>query len=78
LKDLTFIEDGNPDFVYDKLVNFEKMYLIAGILKEVHSFQNKPYSFKADPAIQLYIQQAPIANNSKLYQLSLLCEQRLN
>jgi len=43
LKDLTFIEDGNLDFVKDNLVNIDKISMIGIKLKELDGFQKMPY-----------------------------------
>lgn len=44
MKDLTFIEDGNPDHI-DTLINFTKLEMIAGILKTIQIFQQRKYAF---------------------------------
>uniref|UniRef100_A0A7N6BM69 Rap guanine nucleotide exchange factor (GEF) 3 n=1 Tax=Anabas testudineus TaxID=64144 RepID=A0A7N6BM69_ANATE len=43
LKDVTFIHEGNPNYV-DKLVNFEKMRMIAKTVKIVRGCRSQPYS----------------------------------
>ncbi|KAM8862942.1 rap guanine nucleotide exchange factor 3 isoform 3-T5 [Spinachia spinachia] len=42
LKDMTFINDGNPNYV-DKLVNFEKVRMIAKTVKIVRGCRSQPY-----------------------------------
>uniref|UniRef100_A0A7N6ARB8 Rap guanine nucleotide exchange factor (GEF) 3 n=1 Tax=Anabas testudineus TaxID=64144 RepID=A0A7N6ARB8_ANATE len=42
LKDVTFIHEGNPNYV-DKLVNFEKMRMIAKTVKIVRGCRSQPY-----------------------------------
>ncbi|XP_059188906.1 rap guanine nucleotide exchange factor 3 [Centropristis striata] len=42
LKDMTFIHEGNPNYV-DKLVNFEKMRMIAKTVKIVRECRSQPY-----------------------------------
>ncbi|XP_074537361.1 rap guanine nucleotide exchange factor 3 isoform X1 [Halichoeres trimaculatus] len=42
LKDMTFINEGNPNYV-DKLVNFEKMRMIAKTVKIVRGCRSQPY-----------------------------------
>ncbi|XP_067381810.1 rap guanine nucleotide exchange factor 3 isoform X2 [Channa argus] len=42
LKDMTFIHEGNPNYV-DKLVNFEKMHMIAKTVKIVRGCRSQPY-----------------------------------
>ncbi|PWA00907.1 hypothetical protein BB558_003038 [Smittium angustum] len=46
LTDLTFIEDGNPDYYMDSktMVNFAKYSRIADIIKPIQQFQLIPYS----------------------------------
>ncbi|XP_055021461.1 rap guanine nucleotide exchange factor 3 isoform X3 [Boleophthalmus pectinirostris] len=42
LKDMTFIHEGNPNCI-DKLVNFEKMRMIAKTMKIVRGCRSQPY-----------------------------------
>uniref|UniRef100_UPI0037E86689 rap guanine nucleotide exchange factor 3 isoform X2 n=1 Tax=Semicossyphus pulcher TaxID=241346 RepID=UPI0037E86689 len=42
LKDMTFINEGNPSYV-DKLVNFEKMRMIAKTVNIVRGCRSQPY-----------------------------------
>ncbi|XP_034065679.1 rap guanine nucleotide exchange factor 3 isoform X1 [Gymnodraco acuticeps] len=42
LKDMTFINEGNPNYV-DKLVNFEKVRMIAKTVKMVRGCRSQPY-----------------------------------
>ncbi|KAM9343739.1 rap guanine nucleotide exchange factor 3 isoform 2-T2 [Pholidichthys leucotaenia] len=42
LKDMTFIHEGNPNYL-DKLVNFEKMQMLAKTLKIVRECRSQPY-----------------------------------
>uniref|UniRef100_A0A3Q2SYK3 Rap guanine nucleotide exchange factor 3 n=1 Tax=Fundulus heteroclitus TaxID=8078 RepID=A0A3Q2SYK3_FUNHE len=42
LKDMTFIHEGNPNYV-DKLVNFEKMRMLAKTVKIVRECRSQPY-----------------------------------
>ncbi|XP_041654878.1 rap guanine nucleotide exchange factor 3 isoform X2 [Cheilinus undulatus] len=42
LKDMTFINEGNPNYV-DKLVNFEKMRMISKTVKIVRECRSQPY-----------------------------------
>uniref|UniRef100_A0AAQ6AFA7 Rap guanine nucleotide exchange factor (GEF) 3 n=1 Tax=Amphiprion ocellaris TaxID=80972 RepID=A0AAQ6AFA7_AMPOC len=43
LKDMTFIHEGNPNYV-DKLVNFEKMRMLAKTVKIVRGCRSQPYA----------------------------------
>lgn len=42
---LTFIEDGNPNFLPgdQKLINFAKWTKAAVVMREIQSFQQMPY-----------------------------------
>ncbi|XP_068600279.1 rap guanine nucleotide exchange factor 3 [Brachionichthys hirsutus] len=42
LKDMTFINEGNPKYI-DKLVNFEKLRMIAKTVKIVRGCRSQPY-----------------------------------
>ncbi|XP_022053824.2 rap guanine nucleotide exchange factor 3 [Acanthochromis polyacanthus] len=42
LKDMTFIHEGNPNYV-DKLVNFDKMRMLAKTVKIVRGCRSQPY-----------------------------------
>nr|XP_046251560.1 rap guanine nucleotide exchange factor 3 isoform X3 [Scatophagus argus] len=42
IKDMTFINEGNPNYV-DKLVNFEKLRMIAKTVKIVRGCRSQPY-----------------------------------
>ncbi|XP_068186157.1 rap guanine nucleotide exchange factor 3 isoform X2 [Antennarius striatus] len=42
LKDMTFINEGNPNYI-DKLVNFEKLRMIAKTVKIVRGCRSQPY-----------------------------------
>lgn len=77
LRDLTFIEDGNPDFVEDdSLMNFEKMRMISNVLSTIAKYQKVPYNFEPVPVIQDYIINGTAVNlsDSALHKYSLLCE----
>ncbi|PVU88522.1 hypothetical protein BB561_005804 [Smittium simulii] len=47
LTDLTFIEDGNPDYYDDSkdMINFSKYIQTADIIRQIQEFQDVPYSF---------------------------------
>jgi len=56
LTDLTFIEDGNKDYIKVRcgrtdIINFEKMRMVAGVIKRIQQYQLKPYNFTKVPAI---------------------------
>lgn len=81
LRDLTFIEDGNPDFVEDDaFLNFEKMRMLAGVLSTVAKYQQVAYNFEPVPVIQEYIISGTAVNlnDAALHKYSLLCEASSN
>uniref|UniRef100_A0A7N5ZVL9 Rap guanine nucleotide exchange factor (GEF) 3 n=1 Tax=Anabas testudineus TaxID=64144 RepID=A0A7N5ZVL9_ANATE len=76
LKDVTFIHEGNPNYV-DKLVNFEKMRMIAKTVKIVRGCRSQPYNsdhalpLRSSSNIRHYIQNLKVTDNQrKLTQLS--------
>lgn len=55
LSDLTFLEDGNPNFV-DDLINMQKRHLIGKQIGPLEKLQSRPYTnFQSDPALQAYL-----------------------
>lgn len=57
LQDLTFIEDGNPDYLKksSNLINFAKQQKSAEVIREIKQFQSPPYIFQYVPEIQDFI-----------------------
>ena len=77
LSDLTFIDEGTPNFTESGLLNFAKMRMIAHVIREVRQFQQTPYkidpihkaaAYLLDPALRL--------PDDELYQRSLMIEPR--
>ncbi|EJD52446.1 ras GEF [Auricularia subglabra TFB-10046 SS5] len=59
LTTLTFIQDGSPDLLKDSsLINFNKRHKIADVIREIKTFQSKPYNLTPIPAILSYIDQS--------------------
>ena len=75
LQDLTFIEDGNPEQI-DGLVNFERLGLVYGVLKEVLLYQNQSYAIPVLEPMSTLLISLPFATEKNLYQLSLIREPR--
>ncbi|KAI8620582.1 ras guanine nucleotide exchange factor domain-containing protein [Chytriomyces sp. MP71] len=74
LKDLTFMNDGNPKFV-DGLVNFDKLRMMGNRVKDIVSLAAVDFTFSAQPAIQNFIAMPPVETSlAKLKELSLICE----
>eukprot|EP00005_Dracoamoeba_jomungandri_P000702 CAMPEP_0174257274 /NCGR_PEP_ID=MMETSP0439-20130205/6438_1 /TAXON_ID=0 /ORGANISM="Stereomyxa ramosa, Strain Chinc5" /LENGTH=993 /DNA_ID=CAMNT_0015340291 /DNA_START=75 /DNA_END=3056 /DNA_ORIENTATION=+ len=75
LKDLTFIEDGNPDTV-NGLVNFFKRHMIFLVIQEVQQFQAAAYDFPIKEPLHTFVLKLPKLDEKQLYDLSLFCEPR--
>ncbi|KAF0035874.1 hypothetical protein F2P81_011186 [Scophthalmus maximus] len=76
LKDMTFIHEGNSNYV-DKLVNFEKMRMIARTVKIVRGCRSQPYDsdhalpLRSPSNIRHHIQNLKVIDNQRrLTQLS--------
>ncbi len=80
LTDLTFVENGNPDFLQgdSQMINFSKRVKIADIIREIQQYQSLPYVFHDVDDIQSYLtagfDSAPSIDEQ--YQLSLTLEPR--
>lgn len=81
LQDLTFIEDGNPDFLRssDILINFAKRQKTAEVILELKQFQSLPYNFHIIPELQAFIKAQLDVNYDieKLYARSLKLEPKM-
>ncbi|KAJ5595650.1 hypothetical protein N7450_002108 [Penicillium hetheringtonii] len=55
LKDLTFIEDGNPNLTSDGLINFHKYSMLVSTIQEVQRFKEAPYCLQPVPELQEYL-----------------------
>lgn len=75
LTDLTFIEDGNPDYV-NELINFSKRSLIYTVIAKIQQFQLLPYNFYPIHQIWEYIKRFPSMEEAELYSTSLKIEPR--
>ncbi|KAI9138023.1 ras guanine nucleotide exchange factor domain-containing protein [Paraphysoderma sedebokerense] len=74
LKDLTFLNDGNESKVRG-LINFDKLRMMAGRVKEITSTVNIDYNFHKDPTVLNYLKKPTVDRDlNKLKELSLECE----
>ena len=77
LSDLTFAEDGNPDYIDDKnIINFAKREIICNIIRKIQLNQHPPYNFPIVQPLHTFLQQLPYFTEKDLYDLSLLREPR--
>lgn len=75
LADLTFIEDGNPDY-RGELVNVDKRMMVGKVLSEIIGLQGAPYCLRKVPALQYFLMSQRPADETKIYQMSLEREPR--
>jgi len=75
LTDLTFVEDGNPDYV-GNLINFTKRSLLYEVISKIQQYQQLPYNFHPIHQIQSYIKKYPSLEEAELWPVSLEMEPR--
>ncbi|XP_042899725.1 ras-specific guanine nucleotide-releasing factor 2-like isoform X2 [Parasteatoda tepidariorum] len=79
LTDLSFIEEGTPNFTDEGLLNFSKMRMIAHVIREIRHFQQTPYKIEMSPKVTHYLlDPSRLMPDEELYQLSLCLEPRLS
>ena len=80
LQDLTFIEDGNTNFLRksNQLINFAKRMKTAEVIREIQQYQSSPYFLNAVPELQLFITTHLQSSRDEetLYNMSLVLEPR--
>jgi hypothetical protein len=79
LGDLTFMDEGNPNFITEdnvRLINFPKLHLINRSITEIHQYQKSRYSLNIKEPIFTILQQMPVLQDRELYNLSLEREAR--
>ncbi|KAG8181966.1 hypothetical protein JTE90_026905 [Oedothorax gibbosus] len=79
LTDLSFIEEGTPNFTDEGLLNFSKMRMIAHVIREIRHFQQTPYKIEMSTKVTNYLlDPTRLMACEELYQLSLCLEPRLS
>jgi len=79
LSDLTFMEEGNPDFVNvdeNKLINFPKHYLVQRTIKQVQQYQAIKYDLEVKQPQYTFLYHMPGLEEKELFALSLEREPR--
>ncbi|KAL7033129.1 hypothetical protein ACKWTF_007492 [Chironomus riparius] len=77
LTDLSFIEEGTPDFTPDGLLNFSKMRMIAHVIREIRHFQQTPYKIDHIPKVTSYLLDTSLLlDDDEMYHKSLIIEPR--
>jgi len=75
LTDITFIEDGNADYI-DGLINYRKREMVYGVIRDIQQYQQQSYTFPMVDGIAHYLTELPSNDEETLYSLSLLREPR--
>ncbi|XP_044017222.1 ras-specific guanine nucleotide-releasing factor 2-like isoform X2 [Aphidius gifuensis] len=77
LTDLSFIEEGTPNFTEDGLLNFSKMRMIAHVIREIRHFQQTPYKIELITKVTNYLLDTTLlVEEDDLYRMSLEIEPR--
>ncbi|CRK97308.1 CLUMA_CG010703, isoform A [Clunio marinus] len=77
LTDLSFIEEGTPDFTPDGLLNFSKMRMIAHVIREIRHFQQTPYKIDHISKVTSYLLDTSLLlDDDEMYHKSLRIEPR--
>ena len=74
LTDITFIEDGNPDYIQG-LINYRKREFVFNVIREIQQYQQQAYK---DELVYIghFLTELPSNSEEKLYNLSLIREPR--
>jgi len=79
LTDLTFIEEGNKDFLSVSgayLINFDKSRRLARVIQEILLYQQIPYCLQIVPFLLKYLSKLTCYDEGTLYKISLHLEPR--
>ncbi|XP_033228809.1 ras-specific guanine nucleotide-releasing factor 2-like [Belonocnema kinseyi] len=77
LTDLSFIEEGTPNFTEDGLLNFSKMRMIAHVIREIRHFQQTPYKIELISKVTNYLlDPSLLLDDDEMYRISLEIEPR--
>lgn len=76
LRDITFIEDGNEDFVKTGIINFDKVMLMGEQLKQIESYQQFDYAkhITPKPALLQYLTKLPFLGDEEIERASVNIE----
>ncbi|KAL6050446.1 hypothetical protein QOT17_019828 [Balamuthia mandrillaris] len=76
LRDLTFVYDGNPDYLDDEktLVNFMKMELVEDQLGVLMELQRTPYELGEVTEVTAHLLNVKYLEDDDLHKASLICE----
>merc|ERR1712063_118386 len=74
LRDFTFIDVGNRDSLEDGTANYEKMQMIATVMKDFRKYQAVQYLFPVSPEIRNYLLNISSLEENSLFKFSTNCE----
>ncbi|KAL6054788.1 Son of sevenless 1 [Balamuthia mandrillaris] len=74
LTDLTFIEDGNKDYLAGGLINFVKRRAVSEVISEIQQYQQTPYCLKEVPFMANYLKNVEFWEENETYNNSLKVE----
>lgn len=79
LTDLTFLNDGNKDFLDEekRFVNFQKMTKIGRVVRNITTYQQQPYCLSPVEFIQHYIKSFPVLSEEGQYKESIAREKKI-
>lgn len=77
LTDLSFIEEGTPNYSPEGLLNFSKMRMIAHVIREIQHLQNGSYKIELNSKVANYLLDASRhLQDDEMYRCSLAIEPR--
>jgi RasGEF domain/RasGEF N-terminal motif len=75
LTDITFMEEGHADYIDGKLINFNKLRLVAETIHQIQRYQQESYNFHSCLPIQQWCTRyEENLDDNDLYNVSLRCE----
>eukprot|EP01125_Pyxidicula_operculata_P010183 TRINITY_DN3355_c0_g1_i3.p1 TRINITY_DN3355_c0_g1~~TRINITY_DN3355_c0_g1_i3.p1 ORF type:complete len:185 (+),score=25.33 TRINITY_DN3355_c0_g1_i3:285-839(+) len=79
VQDLTFIDDGNPDFHDERLglINWEKCELFANVIYDLTRCQTVPYYYTSVKSIQEYLESFQLLEENALWEVSVALEPKI-
>src|SRR5690349_3020019 len=76
LSSLTFIEEGNHNYLENEYINFFKRRLMAEIIKEIQQYQHTSYNLIPQPTVMRFIGGAQMIDETEAFNHSLQIEPR--
>jgi hypothetical protein len=80
LTDLTFIEEGSPKYLERndlKLINFDKCRKFASVIRDIQTYQYQRYPLEPYPELKDLLMNLEVMPEEKMYEMSLVREERV-